>query len=264
MLRVVGKAQANSTEDIQNTIRLVVGCVEDVCGSKWSQEELKYVSPIAASLIKVFYEMWIQHICLDNEMYKLLYQLHKKWICMESVAVEWVGLSVLIQKACMDTIFITKLDNGVISLKNEDYSFTFTAPTLSLFKVWLHFIHFCGNVSNIEDPSVVELIEEGFYNLVVQIIGYSMNATLQNPPDVNFILSIFFDAITSPVLYLNHRAFSGAILYSLKTMFLIIRTFAYTQVIKSSYLTMIYYYLSYAIASPSEEVQSYVFTELSV
>ncbi|EAL51491.1 hypothetical protein EHI8A_006890 [Entamoeba histolytica HM-1:IMSS-B] len=262
ILRVLSKSLEKQGGEVTRMFRLVIGCVQDVCGCKWSNEELVFISPVAGVLIRFFYEMWVEHSNEDCSLVKLISKLHPQWIKINTIALEWVKIAQYIQSKYLDTLYITKLDNGVLSLKNEEYDFTLTTSSTSLLKMWLHFIHFCGNVANITNPDVLELVEEGFYNLIVQMISYTNNKNIQQPPDGNIILSIYFDTISFPVIYLSHHIYFGAILFSLKTLFLIINTFAFNNTIDQSYLIKIYHVISFGIDTQNSIVLSFILKQL--
>ncbi|ELP93047.1 hypothetical protein EIN_052620 [Entamoeba invadens IP1] len=254
MIRTIAKSLDPNSEETSRLFKLVIGCVEDVCGTEWRKEDAMFMMPIANILIKTFYEMWVEQSYKDPALCKTVLRLHKKWINVSTVALEWVKLSVVIQKTCLDTIYITKTGRGTLSLNNEDYHFSLTTTTPILFKTWMQFLHFVGNIANIKEPDVLELIEEGFYNLVVLIMEYSFNKTLTNPPDVNLILSIFLNAISFPVLYLPHQNYREAILLSLKTLFLIIETYIFVNTIEENYMVCIFNMLASFLDSTDNSI----------
>ncbi|KAL7722792.1 Rap-GAP domain-containing protein [Entamoeba marina] len=260
-IRTIGIRLRKKSDSMERMLRLMIGCVEDFCGVEWSPDDAIYSHEVASLLIKTFYEMWIENSQLYPDLWKIISKLHHHWIFIKPVAKEWIQVTTYIQKTYLDALYITRLENAIISVENEDYSFSLATPRSEMF-LWLRFIHLCGNTANIPKPDVLELVETGFYQFTTQMLTYSTNKTVVNPPNSNTIFSLFFEPLSLPVIYLSHHTYYGAISTALKTLLLVFKSFIFTTTLEKSFLNKFYFTMACALDTQNTVVLSSVLAEL--
>ena len=265
MLRKLSRTLPKESDDKERMFKLLIASAEDICGKEWPDNQLVHVSQVCGNLIRLFYEMLIDNANQNIELWKVVKKLHHKWINIQSVAVEWVKISKILQKTCLDFIYIQHVDNGVLALKNDEFEFNLNTKTQLILKIWMHFIHFVGNPANIKLPIVLKLIEEGFFELISQMIEYSTKSNNPNDaPDVNLILTIYYDSLNFPVIHNDHVKYSDGVGFCLMSIFKLFESFIYVNEIDKYFLTKIYNAMAYAIDTKDNRILSLVFKQLKI
>ncbi|KAL7720679.1 Rap-GAP domain-containing protein [Entamoeba marina] len=205
----------HNNETLKRIVCVLLAAVDDLCGPMDCLCNSLPMSRVVEHAIGCFYQLWAVWSPTEKEIWNVVLEMHKKWIQVYEVASTWSFMVNTLQNSLMKCIFIEKGDSFTVEIQNTTISISQTFGKEYGFYYFIKMLHMCGNPINILDGKVSAVVQQGFNDLVNNMIEICNNPST---PDGNDLFNIYIDPLFHMIKYQNHDKFVDAVCVSIKSL----------------------------------------------